>query len=236
MVDPVSYTDEETRAVATHEAGHAAAAHVYMPNTESTRLSIRKRGGSLGHHQALDKEERFSTFRAEEFARLIWGLGAMAAERIFYGENSTGVGGDVQMVTSRAAWMVGSCAMAPEPVSAAGAMERFQRIGAQIVARSGGGGMMGMDPVSAVLADRDKRAIVEQLVGQAYVAAYQLIKENQDGIRRIADVLIEKKEIFGDELVQLLDGAEIRVPADVDLADEQWWPHETLDLTQQPPR
>jgi ATP-dependent Zn protease len=236
MVDPVDYTDEETRAVATHEAGHAAAAHAHMPNAESTRLSIRKRGGSLGHHQALDKAERFSTFRAEEFARLIWGLGAMAAERIFYGENSTGVGGDVQMVTSHAAWMVGSCAMAPEPVSTRGAMERFRRIGAQIVARSGGGGMMGMDPVSAVLADRDKRATVEQLVGQAYVAAYQLIKENQGGIRRIADALVEQKEIFGDELVQLLDNAEIRVPENVDLADERSWPHETLDLTQQPAR
>ncbi|MDX6468574.1 MAG: cell division protease FtsH [Gaiellaceae bacterium] len=231
MADPVDYSDEETRAVATHEAGHAAAAHVYMPNTESTRLSIRKRGGSLGHHQALDKEERFSTFRAEEFARLIWGLGAMAAERIFYGENSTGVGGDVQMVTSRAAWMVGSCAMAPEPVPTPGAMERFEQIGAQIVARSGGGGMMGMDPVSAVLSDPAKRRIVAQLVGQAYVAAYQLIKANQDGIKRIADVLIAKKEIFGDELIALLDGAEIRVPENVDLKDDCWWPHETIDLT-----
>ena len=43
-------------------------------------------------------------------------LGAMAAERVFYGENSTGVGGDVQSATARAAWMVGACGMAPEPV------------------------------------------------------------------------------------------------------------------------
>ena len=234
MVDPVDYSAEETRAVAIHEAGHAAAAHVYMPNTESTRLSIRKRGGSLGHHQALDKEERFSTFRAEEFARLIWGLGAMAAERIFYGENSTGVGGDVQMVTSRAAWMVGSCAMAPEPVSTPGAMERFERIGAQIVARSGAGGVMSADPIGQVLADPAKRVIVAQLVGQAYVAAYQLIKQNQEAITRISGELMSRKEIFGDELIALLDSADIRVPENVDLADEGWWPHETLDLTREP--
>jgi ATP-dependent Zn protease len=230
MVDPVDYSHAETCAVAIHEAGHAAAAHVYMPNSESTRLSIRKRGGSLGHHQALDKEERFSTFRAEEFARLIWGLGAMAAERIFYGENSTGVGGDVQMVTSRAAWMVGSCAMAPEPVSTPWAMERFEQIGAQIVARSGGSGMMGMDLVTAVLSDPGKRKIVAQLVGQAYVAAYQLIKANQDALQRISDELVARKEIFGDELMKLLDGADIRIPEDVDLEDDAWWPHETIDL------
>ena len=86
----IEYVAEETRAVAIHEAGHAVAAHVYMKGAESTRLSIRMRGGSLGHHQALEKEERFTASGTEEMGRLIWTLGAMAAERVFYGENSTG--------------------------------------------------------------------------------------------------------------------------------------------------
>ena len=116
----IEYIAAETRAVAIHEAGHAAAGHVYMKGAESTRLSIRMRGGSLGHHQALEKEERFSRFRSEEMARLVWALGAMAAERVFYGENSTGVGGDVQTATAQAAWMVGASAMGPEPVDGDG--------------------------------------------------------------------------------------------------------------------
>ena len=62
----VEYVPEETRAVAIHEAGHAVAAHVYMEEAESTRLSIRMRGRSLGHHQALEKEERFSRWHHEE--------------------------------------------------------------------------------------------------------------------------------------------------------------------------
>ena len=53
------------------------------------------RGDSGGHHQAREKEERFARFQSEMFAQLLWGLGAMAAERVFYNENSTGVGGDV---------------------------------------------------------------------------------------------------------------------------------------------
>src|SRR5215204_4705096 len=111
----VEYIASETKAVAIHEAGHAAAGHVFMRGAESTRLSIRMRGGSLGHHQALEKEERFSRFRSDEMARLVWALGAMAAERVFYGENSNGVGGDVQSATAQAAWMVGASAMGPEP-------------------------------------------------------------------------------------------------------------------------
>ena len=111
----IEYIASETRAVAIHEAGHAAAGHVFMKGAESTRLSIRMRGGSLGHHQALEKEERFSRFLSDEMARLVWTLGAMAAERVFYGENSNGVGGDVQSATAQAAWMVGASAMGPEP-------------------------------------------------------------------------------------------------------------------------
>ena len=111
----IDYVPAESRAVAIHEAGHAAAGHVYLKGAESTRLSIRMRGGALGHHQALEKEERFSRFRSEEFARLVWALGAMAAERVFYGENSNGVGGDVQSVTAQAAYMVGASAMGPQP-------------------------------------------------------------------------------------------------------------------------
>ncbi len=56
----IEYIQEETRAVAIHEAGHAAAGHVYLEkDLLSTRLSIRKRGGSLGHYQSMEKDERF---------------------------------------------------------------------------------------------------------------------------------------------------------------------------------
>ncbi len=61
----IDYVPEETRAVAIHEAGHAAAGHVYLgEELLSTRLSIRKRGGSLGHYQSMEKDERFSHFRS----------------------------------------------------------------------------------------------------------------------------------------------------------------------------
>src|SRR5207237_10644981 len=92
----VTYTEGETRAVALHEAGHAAAAHVYRPQIESSRLSIKMRGGSLGHHQSFQKEERFSSFQSELYHDLIHTVGAMAAELVFFGENSAGGGGDLQ--------------------------------------------------------------------------------------------------------------------------------------------
>src|SRR4051794_7228904 len=113
----VEYAPDQSRATAIHEAGHAIASHIYISNAEHTRLSIRKRGRSLGHYQLMQKEERVEgvAFRHEEIAELVMILGAMAAEHVFYGENSTGVGGDVGSATLRAAWMVGMCGMGPEP-------------------------------------------------------------------------------------------------------------------------
>jgi ATP-dependent Zn protease len=233
----IEYVADESRAVAVHEAGHAVTAHVYLKGSESTRLSIRKRGAALGHHQALEKEERFSSWRHEEMGRLIWTLGAMAAERVFYGENSTGVGGDVQSATARAAWMVGSCAMAPEHVDVTDKFEdpaeaeeerqkimaRFETIGSQIMSRAGSGGPFANDPLGAVMSDRDKRSLAAQILGQAYLSAHHLIAANKDAVSHIADVLVEKRELHGDEVVDLLNGADLRVP-ESDLTDERAWP------------
>ena len=233
----VEYVPEETRAVAIHEAGHAVAGHVYMKGVESTRLSIRARGSSLGHHSAREKEERFSSWRSEETAKLVWGLGAMAAERVFYGENSTGVGGDVMLATAAAARMVGSCAMGPEPVTFNGrystdeereeaqkrVMKRYETIGTQIMRRSGGGGPFAADPIAGVLGDRDKRTMVAQILGQAYVAAYLLIVHNRAAVEHVADVLVERRELHGDEVVALLDAGHFELP-DVDLTEDAEWP------------
>jgi ATP-dependent Zn protease len=233
----IDYIPEETRAVAIHEAGHAAASHVYMQGVLSTRLSIRKRGGSLGHHQAIEKEERFSSWRHEEVGKLVWTLGAMAAEHVFYGENSTGVGGDVQSATARAAWMVGMCGMGPEPIDFNGRewdseeerrkaaeeyMDRFAQIGSQIINRSGGSALMG-DPIPAILGDRTKSRAAAQILGQAYITAYCLIRHNREQVARIAETLIERRELHGDEVVEVLNAVQLEAPA-IDITDENTWP------------
>jgi hypothetical protein len=241
----IDYVPQESRSTAIHEAGHAIAGHAYMTDTESTRLSIRMRGGSLGHHQAREKEERFSRFQSELFARLVWGLGAMAAERVFYAENSSGVGGDVQSVTQQTAWMVGAAAMGPQPFhvkpkkgeseeQARGrVLERFERIGLQIMNRSGGGGMMHEDPVGGILSDPAKRRSAAQVLGQAYFAAHNLVVHNREAVERVADAVLERKELFGDELVELLAAQEVAIP-EIDLNDEQAWPAPFFSVAPQP--
>ena len=67
------YPKHEERAIAIHEAGHAVCGHLFTENRLSTRLSIRKRGSSGGHHQAMEIEDRFGHWRSEQVGDLIWG-------------------------------------------------------------------------------------------------------------------------------------------------------------------
>jgi ATP-dependent Zn protease len=232
----IEYVPAETRAVAIHEAGHAIASHVYKPGDLSTRLSIRMRGNSLGHHQAMEKEERFSHWRSEHFATLIHVLGAMAAEHVFYGENSAGVSGDVSSATRLAAFMVGMVGMGPTPIDLEGKvpktklaereeelMTRFERIGAQIMNRSMSDGFMAPDPIGAVLGDPDKKRAAAQLLGQAYLTARVLMEANKDKVEAVADALVERRELYGDEVTDLLERQGLTKP-EIEYTDETIWP------------
>jgi ATP-dependent Zn protease len=233
----VSYPGHELRAVAIHEAGHAVTAHVYRPDLESSRLSTRMRGGSLGHHQTFEREERFSRWQHEEMGTLIHVLGAMAAENVFYGENTGGVGGDLQTATDTVAWMVGTAGMRPLPIDIEGRvpegedpdeyrekmMKRFERIGRTLMNRTRGSADFHADPIAAILGDHFKQAIAAQILGQAYVIAVNLVTSNKDAVDAIATHLAEKRELYGDELVALLDKQQLVKP-ELDYTKDETWP------------
>ena len=225
----VNYNDADARATAIHEAGHAAAAHMYCPELESSRLSIKMRGNSLGHHQSFEKEERFGKFQTRMFGELIHLVGAMAAELAFYGENSNGVGGDMQSTTWLASTMVGAAGMSPLPIDLHGktfADETEEQTRERILKRLEDIGSRLMNRTSAgweALGDPRKRAYAAQFIGEAFVIAYNLILDNKDQIEAVANAVIEKKEIYGDDLVGLLDAQKFQRP-EVDWTNEAVWP------------
>jgi ATP-dependent Zn protease len=162
----------------------------------------------------------------------------MAAERVFYGENSVGVGGDIQSATWRVARMVGMTGMGPEPIeldpedfesddecreAEQAIMERFERIGLQIINRAGVQSAMSSDPMQTVLRDPAKRTAAAQILGQAYMTAVCCMRHNREAVARVADTLVQHRELYGDEVVALLEQAEPVAPA-IDVTDESIWP------------
>ena len=206
----VQYVEHETRAVAIHEAG---------PRGDRARLPARlssragSRSGCAAARSATTRRSRRRSASAsgssEAMGELVHVLGAMAAERVFYGENSSGVGGDLQYATARAAMMVGAAGMGPQRVELNGhrfakgeseeqtreeIMRRFEDIGLQLMNRTRGSADFGGDPIASVLQDRAKRAYAAQILGQAFVTAQNFVAANKPAVEKIADAVIEKKE------------------------------------------
>jgi hypothetical protein len=131
--------------------------------------------------------------------------------------------------------MVGASAMGPEPFEVTPlddeteqdarqrVLKRFEKIGVQIMNRTSGGGPFAENPIAGVLGDNDKRQLAAQILGQAYVSAYNLILLNKDAVEKIADKLVERREVFGDDLIRILDGVGLEKP-EIDLEKEETWP------------
>ncbi|MDX6721775.1 MAG: cell division protease FtsH, partial [Solirubrobacteraceae bacterium] len=98
-----------------------------------------------------------------------------------------------------------------------------ERIGVQIMNRASMGSAMQGDPVAAVLSDPSKRRAVAQILGQAYMTALCCVRHNREAVAQIADVLVQKRELYGDEVVELLEAAKLEPPV-IDVLDEKIWP------------
>jgi ATP-dependent Zn protease len=214
LAHPVEYTERDRIAVARHELGHAVAARYFLPDAVSVRLSIRMRTGSLGHHRAVEKEEEFSHFRSQTAGELRHGLGAIAAERVFYGENSTGVSMDLLQSTALAASMIAIWGMGPDPLP-----PDRSRLAVSIgeylisVAASMDNELLGVgNPVAKALGNPHSRRAVAQVLGAAYIDDWRVMYVNKEAIDLAAEALMAQGELVGDEIGGLLDSVGLRQP------------------------
>src|SRR5262245_6865201 len=117
LKQPVEYSEEEKRTIATHEAGHTVVAYLVGQNRKLEVLSIIKRREALGLLAHSETEERFTKTRSELIGTMKIAFGGMTAEEQFFGESGTGPASDLIAATRIAAQMVGSFGMAGSLVS-----------------------------------------------------------------------------------------------------------------------
>jgi ATP-dependent Zn protease len=214
LAHPIVYTERERVAVARHELGHAVAARYFLPDQVSVRLSIKARTGSLGHHRTVDKEEEFSKFRSQAAGELRHGLGAIAAERVFYGENSTGVSQDLVQSTQLAAMMIGVWGMGPDPLP-----PHLSRLAVSIgdhlvsvAATLGDTELSGASPAGRALGNGRSRQAIAQVLGAAFIDDWRVMYVNKEAIDLAAEALMAQGEMVGDEIGGLLDSVGLREP------------------------
>ncbi|MDQ1294226.1 MAG: cell division protease FtsH [Actinomycetota bacterium] len=188
---PVGYTEHEKRLIATHEAGHATLAWLVAPHRRLEILTIVKRAGSLGLLAHGDAEDVYTRSRSELEGLLRISFGGMIAEELFFGETSTGPGGDLQYATQLAVQMVGLSGMAGKLVSFAAVRP----------------GLGGDDVVGRVLGDAEGRRLVEDLLAEQKRRAAQLLEQNRHLVAALRDALLERHELIGHEIEDVLTTA-----------------------------
>ena len=223
LLIPVEYTERDRIAVARHELGHAVASHFFERDRSHVRLSIRRRadpkaGGEIGgYHKSLPAEDEWLTFRSQLAARLRAMLGAIASEHVFYGENTTGVTGDLIQATGVATTMVGIVGMGADRLDPA-MSSRAANIGEQLISvvqATQGAHVQGTFP-GAVLNNPRARRTAAQLLGHAYIDDWRLMYVNKEAIDQAAEALIAQGELVGDEIAGLLDSVGLREPTAAD--------------------
>jgi cell division protease FtsH len=98
--------EEERKVTAYHEAGHALVTHL-LPNTDPVqKVSIISRGRAAGYTIKLPLEDRMMKKREEYVEEIAMAMGGYAAEKIIFGDITTGASNDMQQATGLARNMV----------------------------------------------------------------------------------------------------------------------------------
>jgi ATP-dependent Zn protease len=130
-------------------------------------------------------------------------LGGLCAEELVFGESGTGPAGDLAHATRLAAHMVGSYGMT-------GSLVSFEAVEPGPVATG---------LVAKVLADEKGRAAVEARLDLAREAATAILRANRHLLDALAAALLERDELVGDEIIEVLRTARQAGPDEVIIPD-----------------
>ncbi|MBI1376731.1 MAG: AAA family ATPase [Frankiales bacterium] len=203
MGQPVAYTDHERTLIATHEAGHAVTAWLVAPHRRLEVLTIVKRRDALGMLAHGDAEDVFTRSRTEMLGLIRIAMGGQSAEELFFDDVSTGPAGALLYATNVAAQMVGSAGMTDTLISYSAVQS---------------GALSDTNIVGRVLADGDGRARVERILQEQKAATRALLSENRHLVEALRDALLERHELIGREITDVLEAASA-APRTVDLRE-----------------
>lgn len=201
----MAISDEEKEKIAYHEGGHAIVGKL-LPNADPVhKISIIPRSkGALGFTLQLPLEEKFLVSKSELLDKLTTLLGGRTAEELMYNDITTGAQDDFKKATDIAKRMVMQYGMSDE-------------IGPINLGRENGNVFLGEEIVKSnehseevsSLVDREIRRMVES----CHDKARDILKNNREVLEELKERLIEKEELEGDELDELLDRAAL--PANI---------------------
>ena len=187
-------TETEKRMVAYHEIGHALVSALKKDSEPVTKITIVPHtDGALGYTLYLPEDEKFLATKDELLVKLCSLLGGRAAEQLVFGTMTTGAANDIQRATGLARNMVALYGMSEELGLMAPATVQNQYLD----------GQSHLDCSQETAARIDQA--VQKLMDGCYDAAMRLLTENRELLDEIAQYLLLKETITGEELMNFVN-------------------------------
>jgi cell division protease FtsH len=211
LKEPAQTSARDRQMTAFHEAGHAVLAYVLELDDQIQVASIIKRRDTLGVVYRTPLEERHTELSEDMRRDIVVALGGLAAEEIWFGDTTTGPSSDLRHATRQACIMLGLLGMGDNLISYG------------VLPQNG----FNDGPIGAILSNPDNRKAIGALLAACKRDAVELLKVNEPAIRALAERLLEKDEVAGEELEDLMQAKAVAraTPAfrpALELVGESW--------------
>lgn len=216
-------SDKEKKLTAYHEAGHALIGMLLTHTDPVHKVSIIPRGRAGGYTLMLPKEDRYYATRTELLEQLKTLLGGRVAEAVILGEISTGAQNDLERATDLVRKMITEYGMSEVLGPITFGRRQEQVFLGRDIARD-----RNYSEEVAYSIDKEVRRLIEE----AYAKTEELLKTNIDKLHSIANALLERETLEGDELAQLLNNG--KITAKEQNSDDQQPPADAPPVDAQP--
>ncbi len=197
-------SEEERRITAYHEAGHALMLHFVPESDPNYKCTIVPRGRALGVTAMLPLEERHNLNKKRLLAHIIFALGGRVAEEIIFHEQTTGAQNDFEQATRLARRMVTQWGMSPMGPLTFGRRDEQIFLGKELAVHQD------YSEQTAIAIDK----AVYDIVMECYDKAREIIETNLEGLKLLADALLERETLITEEIEEIL-GPRPQLPAKI---------------------
>jgi ATP-dependent metallopeptidase hflB len=186
-------SDKEKRIVAFHEVGHALAAALQKNAQPVQKITIIPRTmGALGYTMQMPEEEKYLMSKDEIVAKIIVFLAGRSAEETEFGIVTTGASNDIEQATS----------LARNMISIYGMSDKFDMMALETVDSKYLNGTKSAIVSEHTVAELDREVL--NIIKECHLKAKNMMEENKESLKAIADFLYKQETITGEEFMEIL--------------------------------
>lgn len=199
----------EKKVIAYHEIGHALVAAMQKHSAPVHKITIIPRtNGALGYTMQISENDSVLMTKEELFNKIVTMTGGRSAEEVVFGSITSGASNDIEQATKLARSMV----------TRLGMTEEFDMMATEVVANRYLGGDAALQCSETTAGKIDAKVL--ELIKEAHAKARTILQDNRNKLDVLAQYLLEKETITGEQFMALLQQEQAKENAEEKTLEE----------------